>query len=221
MKTNNNSGVEGLGTVGNPPLGAGGFWGRKIHPQKFMMWVAMASISMAFAGLTSGYMVREAQGNWRSYNLPVVFTFSTVVIFISSISMIMGVRAFKKREMPKYRLLVTFTLLLGLLFGVLQFTGFYQLYHQLQQVRINGQVLNEFSTVRVNGNPSESFLFIIAGLHLAHLLGGIIALFFVFFRAFRTRVKTYNATGLEIVATYWHFMDALWIYLFVFFLVNQ
>jgi cytochrome c oxidase subunit 3 len=110
---------------------------------------------------------------------------------------------------------------LGILFGVLQFTGFYQLYHHLQQVRINGQVLNELSTVRVNGNPSESFLFVIAGLHLAHLLGGIIALLIVFFRAFRTRVKLYNATGLEIVATYWHFVDVLWIYLFVFFLVNQ
>ncbi len=194
---------------------------RKIHPQKFMMWVAMASISMAFAGLTSGYMVREAQGNWRLYTLPSTFSFSTVAIFISSFTMIAGVRAFKARQMSKYRLLISVTLFLGLLFGALQFTGFYQLYHQLQQVRINGQVLNELSTVRVNGNPSESFLFIIAGLHLAHLLGGIIALLFVFFRAFRTRVKTYNATGLEIVATYWHFMDALWIYLFVFFLVNQ
>jgi len=82
-------------------------------------------------------------------------------------------------------------------------------------------VLNETSTVRLTGNPSESFLFVIAGLHLAHLVGGLIALLFVFFRAFRTKVKTYNATGLEIVATYWHFLDALWIYLFVFFLANQ
>ncbi len=194
---------------------------RKIHPQKFMMWLAMASMSMAFAGLTSGYMVREAQGNWRYYNLPPVFTYSTVAIFISSITMFLGVRAFKARQMPKYRMLITTTLVLGVLFGLLQYAGFYQLYHQLQQVRINGQVLNEASTVRLTGNPSESFLFIIAGLHLVHLLGGLIALLFVFFRAFRTNVKTYNATGLEIVASYWHFLDALWIYLFVFFLVNQ
>ena len=194
---------------------------KKIHPQKFMMWLAMASMTMAFAGLTSGYIVREAQGNWRYYNLPHVFAYSTVVIVLSSITMWMGVKAFKNREMPKFRLLITATLLLGLLFGALQFYGFYELYTQLQQVRINGKVLNEAATVRVNGNPSESFLFIIAGLHLAHLLSGIIVLLLVFFRAFRTRVKTYNATGLEIVATYWHFMDALWIYLFVFFLVNQ
>ncbi len=194
---------------------------KKIHPQKFMMWLAMASMSMAFAGLTSGYMVREAQGNWRLYNLPQLFTFSTVAIVISSFTMILGVKAFKARQMPRYRLMISATLILGLLFGALQFGGFYQLYHQLQQVRINGQVLNTASTVRLNGNPSESFLFIIAGLHILHLLGGIIALLFVFFRAYRTNVKTYNATGLEIVASYWHFLDALWIYLFVFFLVNQ
>ena len=194
---------------------------RKIHPQKFMMWVAMASISMAFAGLTSGYMVREAQGNWRIFSLPSTFTFSTVAILISSVTMFLGVRAFKNREMARFRMLITATLLFGVLFGVLQFTGFYQLYHSLQQIHINGQVLNQSAPVRVDGNPSESFLFIIAGLHLAHLLGGIIALIIVFFRAFRTRVKLYNATGLEIVATYWHFVDVLWIYLFVFFLVNQ
>jgi cytochrome c oxidase subunit 3 len=194
---------------------------RKIHPQKFMMWVAIASMSMAFAGLTSGYMVREAQGNWRYYTLPQFFTYSTIVIAISSVTMFLGVKAFKNREMPKFKLLITSTLLLGILFGALQFGGFYQLYTQLQQVRINGQVLNQATTVRVNGNPSESFLFIIAGLHLLHLLGGIFALLFVFFRTFRTRVKTYNATGLEITAAYWHFVDALWIYLFVFFVVNQ
>ena len=195
--------------------------GRKIHPQKFMMWIAMASMSMAFAGLTSGYMVREAQGNWRYYNLPHIFWFSTIPIMISSLTIILGIRAFKKREMSRFRSLILLTLILGILFGVMQFVGFHQLYHQLQQVRINGQVLNESSAVRINGNPSESFLFIIAGMHLLHLLGGIIALFIVFFRAFRTRVKTYNATGLEITATYWHFVDVLWLYLFVFFLVNQ
>jgi len=221
MNKNNNFPLDAGSINNSSALGVGGMERKKIHPQKFMMWVAMASMSMAFAGLTSGYMVREAQGNWRTFSLPATFWYSTPVIMISSVTIVMGLRAFKNRQMPKFRMLISVTLLLGILFGVLQCAGFYQLYHQLQQVRINGQVLNEMSTVRVNGNPSESFLFIIAGLHLAHLLSGIIALLIVFFRAFRTRIKVYNATGLEIVATYWHFVDALWIYLFVFFLVNQ
>jgi cytochrome c oxidase subunit 3 len=179
---------------------------RKIHPHKFALWVAMASIIMMFAGLTSAYIVRHAQGNWRLYELPDIFTVSTVTILISSITMFLGVKAFKKREMPKFKILVTITLIFGVLFMVFQYIGFKQLYA---------------NNVRVDGNPSESFLFIIAGLHLLHIAGGIIALLIVFFRAFRTRVKVYNATGLEIMATYWHFVDVLWIYLFVFFLVNK
>ena len=194
---------------------------RKIHPHKFAMWMAMGSISMMFAGLTSAYVVRQAQGNWRYYNLPVVFWYSTFAIFLSSITLIMGVKAYKNREMRKFKGLITITMILGLLFGALQYAGFYQLFHQLQLVRINGQVLNTSENVRINGNPSESFLYIIAGLHLAHLFGGIVALIVVFFKAFSKKVKVYNATGLEIVSSYWHFMDILWIYLFIFFLANQ
>jgi cytochrome c oxidase subunit 3 len=194
---------------------------KKIHPQKFMMWLAMGSMAMAFAGLTSGYLVRMAQGNWRFFTLPHMFWYSTVAIIVSSFTMMLAVKAFKSREMAKFKLLISLTLGLGLLFGLCQYLGFYQLYHEVQQVRINGEVLKQSETVRLNGNPSGSFLFVIAGLHLLHLAGGIIALFIVFFRAFRTRVKTYNTTGLEIAASYWHFVDILWVYLFVFFLANQ
>lgn len=179
---------------------------KKIHPHKFALWIAMGSIVMMFAGLTSAYIVRQAQGNWVYFKLPTLFTISTATILISSVTMAMGVSAFKKRAMPKFQVLITVTLVLGILFGVFQYMGFRQLYA---------------SNIRVDGNPGESFLFIIAGLHLLHILGGIIALIIVFFRAFRTKVKIYNATGLEIVASYWHFVDALWIYLFVFFLANQ
>ncbi len=194
---------------------------KKIHPQKFMMWIAMGSMAMAFAGLTSGYLVREAQGNWRYYSMPSLFWLSTIAVVISSITMIMGVKAFKARQMPRFRTLITITLLLGVAFGVLQLGGFYQLYHTAQLVRINGETLSQAAPVRVDGNPSESFLFVIAGLHLAHMIGGIIGLLIVFIRAFRTKVKVYNTIGLEIIGTYWHFVDILWVYLFVFFLANQ
>lgn len=194
---------------------------RKIHPQKFMMWIAIGSMTMAFAGLTSGYLVREAQGNWRYYQLPLMFWFSTAAVILSSFTMSLGVKAFKNREMPKFKMLITTTLILGVVFGLLQYGGFYQLYHQLQQIKMNGETLTQTAGVRLDGNPSESFLYVIAGLHLAHMLGGIVALTIVFFRAFRTNVKVYKATGLEIAATYWHFVDILWVYLFVFFLANQ
>lgn len=179
---------------------------RKIHPHKFAMWVAISSIIMMFAGLTSAYIVRQAQGHWVYYKLPSLFYISTGLIALSSVTMHLGVKAFKNRAMPRFRSLMLLTLALGVAFALCQYFGFQQLYA---------------GGVKINGNPSESFIFIIAGLHLLHIAGGIIALLIVFFRAFRTNVKVYNATGLEVMATYWHFVDVLWIYLFVFFLANQ
>lgn len=194
---------------------------KKIHPHKFALWVAMASISMMFAGFTSAYVVKQSSGHWRTYDLPPVFWVSTVVIILSSITVIMGLRAFKRREIPKYKILITTTLFLGIAFGVLQYIGFYQLYTQPQSLVMDGEISGRLAPVTVSGNPAESFLFIITGLHLLHILGGIVALAIVFFKAFRKRVKLYNATGLEIAASYWHFVDVLWIYLFIFFLANQ
>jgi len=193
---------------------------RKVHPHKFALWLGLGSIVMMFAGLTSAYIVRMGQGNWRFFKLPNSFYLSTGVIILSSITMALGLRAFKSRKMTQYRSLISLTLILGILFGVLQSYGFYQLYHIPQAITLEDGT-SIMQGVRVNGNPSESFVFIIAGLHLAHILGGIIALIIVFFKAYRKRVKVYNTTGLEIVATYWHFVDVLWLYLFIFFLVNQ
>jgi len=179
---------------------------KKIHPHKFALWVAMSSIIMMFAGLTSAYIVRKSQGNWVEYHLPVIFWLSTLAILFSSVTMVVAIRMFKKRMMPQFKTMMWLTIALGVAFAIFQYVGFKTLYAQ---------------NIRVDGNPSESFLFIIAGLHLLHILGGIIALLIVFFRATRTRVKVYNAVGLEIAGAYWHFVDVLWIYLFVFFLANQ
>jgi cytochrome c oxidase subunit 3 len=193
---------------------------RKIHPHKFALWLAMGSIAMMFAGLTSAYIVRMGQGNWRIFEMPVEFYCSTAVIIASSVTIALGLRAFRHRRMILYRGLMTATLALGILFGVLQVLGFYQLYEIPQALTLaNGTTVMQ--SVRLTGNPAESFLFIIFGLNLAHILGGIVALCIVYWRAYRKRVKVYNATGLEIVATYWHFVDVLWIYLFLFFLLNR
>lgn len=181
---------------------------KKIHPHKFAMWLALASITMMFAGLTSGYIVRQSEGNWRYYKLPSTFYISTVVIMASSVTFFMCLKAFKNRTMGKYKTMMLSTILLGLLFGVLQYFGFYQLYHMP-------------SPVKIAGNPSESFLFVIAGLHLVHIVGGIVALAIVYLRSLRKSVKVYNTVPLEIVGGYWHFVDILWIYLFIFFLANQ
>lgn len=158
-----------------------------------------------FAGLTSAYIVRSNQGNWLQFSLPPIFWASTAVILVSSLTMQLSLNAFKAREMAKYRKLVTLTMILGILFALLQFVGFdYLIAHG---VKIIGE----------GSNPSGSFLGIITGIHAVHVLGGVIALLIIFFRAYRKKVKSYNVLPVELTNTYWHFVDILWLYLFVFF----
>jgi cytochrome c oxidase subunit 3 len=175
----------------------------RIHPHKFAMWVAIASMLMMFAGLTSAYIVKRNQANWFSFELPSVFWYSTAVMLASSVAIWMAGKKFRERAMPDYRRLVTVTLVLGLLFVVLQVLGFSQLYRQ-------GLTLQK--------NVSVSFLYIIVGVHALHVLGGVVALAVMFFKAFSTKVRTYNLVPVEVISTYWHFIDLLWIYLLVFLL---
>jgi cytochrome c oxidase subunit 3 len=177
---------------------------KKIHPHKFILWVAMGSIVMMFAGLTSAYVVRQAGANWLQFDFPPIFWASTAVILFSSLTMHLALKSFRAREMKRYRILITITAVAGVLFAILQCDGFNYLYQH--GVKILGE----------GSNPSASFLGIIVGLHALHVLGGVIALLIVFFRAYSTRIKSYNATPVELAATYWHFVDILWIYLFIF-----
>lgn len=179
---------------------------KRLHPYKFTLWVGIGSIIMMFAALTSAYIVRQAQHNWLEFSMPKVFWYSTVVIIASSITLHLAVKAFRSRERNRYRALLTVTALLGVLFAVLQGYGFYDLYNR--GVNIIGR----------GSNPSASFLGIITGLHVVHVLGGIVALLVIFFKAYSTRIKSYDSTPVEILSIYWHFVDILWIYLFIFFM---
>jgi cytochrome c oxidase subunit III len=176
----------------------------RIHPYKFTLWVAMGSIIMMFAGFTSAYIVKRNQVNWQGFDLPAIFMYSTAVILVSSITMQLAVRKFKDRRMDIYRRLLIVTALLGVVFIAMQWIGF-------QTLNDNGIKL-----VGPGSNVSGSFLAVIAGVHMAHVLGGVIALLLMFRRAFSTKSRVYSPVGAEVAATYWHFVDFLWIYLFIF-----
>lgn len=179
---------------------------KKIHPHKFTLWVALGSVVMMFAGLTSAYIVKRSQPSWTTFQMPLVFWYSTAVMLLSSLTIQQSVRAFKSREMGKYRSLLIATAVLGLLFILMQWIGFRQLWSQ---------------GIEMKGSGAGQFLYIIFGLHALHVLGGIIALAVVLIRAFGGSKRNYNSVPVEIAATYWHFVDLLWIYLFVFFLWMQ
>lgn len=177
---------------------------QRIHPHKFTLWVAIGSIVMMFAGLTSAYIVKSNQASWQEIKTPQVFLFSTVAILLSSLTIQMALRSFKQREMGLYRLLMLITVILGTAFVVLQCMGFNELWNSGIQ----------FKGVAGAGQ----FLYVIFSLHALHAVGGVIALLVMFAKAFFGRTKIYGSTGIEIAAMYWHFVDVLWIYLLVFFL---
>jgi cytochrome c oxidase subunit 3 len=176
---------------------------KKIHPHKFTLWVALGSIIMMFAGLTSAYVVKRDQPGWTTFSIPKAFWYSTAVILVSSLTIQMALKAFKDREMLRYRNLLTATAILGILFVLLQWTGFRQIWN---------------TGITFKGSGGGQFLYIIAGLHAVHVLGGILALLVMFVKAFASKVRSYNSVPVELMSTYWHFVDLLWIYLLVFFM---
>ena len=176
---------------------------KKIHPHKFTLWVALGSIVMMFAGLTSAYIVKRDQPNWTTFSIPRASWYSTATILISSVTIQMALKAFKEREMMRYRNLVTLTAFLGVAFVALQYLGFKSIWN---------------SGITLRGSGGGQFLYIIAGLHAAHVLGGIAALVIMFIKAFASKVRRYNSIPIELMTTYWHFVDLLWIYLFIFFI---
>jgi cytochrome c oxidase subunit III len=179
---------------------------KKIHPHKFTLWVGIGSIIMMFAGLTSAYIVKREQPGWTSYTTPIAFYYSTAVILISSLTIFLAGKSFRERRMIRYKKLVLATTGLGLLFILLQWMGFRHLWN---------------SGITLHGSGAGQFLYIIAGLHALHVFGGVIALFTLYLRARNTRIRSYNAVPVDVVSTYWHFVDLLWIYVFIFFLMVQ
>jgi cytochrome c oxidase subunit 3 len=176
---------------------------KKIHPHKFTLWVALGSIIMMFAGLTSAYVVKRDQPAWTTFSIPRAFWYSTAVLLTSSLTIQMARKAFLDREMLRYRNLLSATAVLGIVFVLLQWKGFRQIWG---------------TGITLHGSGGGQFLYVIAGLHAVHVLGGIVALLSMVARAFAPRIRNYNSVPIELMSTYWHFVDLLWIYLFIFFM---
>ncbi|MBA2582027.1 MAG: cytochrome c oxidase subunit 3 [Bacteroidetes bacterium] len=173
--------------------------------KKTLLWVGLVSIIMMFAGLTSAYIVRMAEGNWQDFALPQMFYFSTAVLLLSSITMNMAMSAAKRDDMARVKSFIWLTFVLGVAFVGFQFSGWKDLISQ--DIYFSG------------GNASGSYLYVLSGLHLAHVLGGLAALLITGVRALYNIYHSKNLLGLQLCSIYWHFLDFLWIYLFLFLLL--
>ena len=172
----------------------------KIHPKKFALYVACASIGMMFTAFTSAYIVRQAGGNWLEFELPGIFLWNTLVIIASSVTLQLANYSFKKGRKDVFRAMLIASFGLGLAFLGLQYEG----WTQLMEIG-----------VPLGANPSGDFIYVVSGVHAAHLVGGITALLVTLIVAFARPFKQTAARKLRLnlVTIYWHFVGFLWVYL--------
>lgn len=179
---------------------------RKVR--KPMLWIGMASIVMTFAGLTSGYVVSRSallpENKWLQFSLPDEFTWATIVIVLSSITMIWAKASASRDHQKNLKLALWITLFLGFAFAFIQYYGWRDLTDR-----------GLFFT-GPESNTAISWVYVITFLHWLHIISGLIVLMVTLNQANKGAYSSADHHGLDVSAIYWHFLDVLWIYLFLF-----
>lgn len=174
--------------------------------KKMMLWFGIISLTMSFAGLTSAVLVSSKRADWlTNITIPSAFSTSTLLIVLSSITILLSKVFFKKSKLKQSLIMLITTLILGVGFLVSQFNGF-------------GQIIDQgYYLTGPSSNVTMSYLYVIAFWHILHVIVGLIVLLVVIYNHFKQKYNTNNMIGLELSATYWHFVDILWLLLFLFF----
>jgi|TARA_X000000950_G_scaffold43983_1_gene49603 cytochrome c oxidase subunit 3 len=173
--------------------------------KKMMLWFGMISMSMTFAGLTSAYVVSSSRADWiQQIELPFAFTLSTLLIVLSSGSFYSALRMLRGNKIKETQLLLLVTLGLALAFVYFQFQGF------------NGIIEKGYYFTGPESSITTSYLYVLVLLHLAHLTAGIIIVLNILFKTLKGVYVQGNTLGFELALTFWHFLDILWVYLFLF-----
>ncbi len=181
-----------------------------MQPKKFALWLFMVSVIMIFGAFTSAYIVRQAEGNWMDFAMPPMFWVTTVIIMASSATMHWAFLAAKRDNIEMTKVAISITSVLGVAFLVGQYLGWSDLVSE--GVHFVG---------RDGSGVSGSFFYVISGAHAVHVVSGVIFLLIVLVAVFRYKVHSKRLLQIELCATYWHFLDGLWLYLFVFLLLNR
>jgi cytochrome c oxidase subunit III len=172
---------------------------------KLLLLFAMLSMTMMFGGLTSAFVVSKARVDWlKDFQMPTSFFISTIVIIGCSITFHLAKKAIQKDNRSTTTAMLLATLVLGIVFVIFQFLGFGQLVE-----------MGYFFTGS-KSNITTTFLYVVAFLHLLHLAGGLISLLIVIYNHFKQKYNSTQTLGIELGAMYWHFLDLLWVYLFLF-----
>jgi cytochrome c oxidase subunit 3 len=173
--------------------------------KKMMLWFGIISLIMSFAGWTSAFVVSSSRPDWlKDFELPSAFIISTIVIIFSSVTFVLAKRALKSGNNKATTLWLLATLILGIVFIFNQFSGF-------QQIIDLG-----YNFTGPTSNVTMSYIYLIALVHILHVVVGLICLLVVIYNHFKQKYNSTHMLGFELAATFWHFIDILWVYLFLF-----
>lgn len=180
-----------------------------LNAKKFNMWIFIFTSFMFFAALTSGFIVYIGGrgGKALEMQLPAEFMYSTLVIILSSGTMFLASRAAKKLEFGKQRMFLLLTTILGGIFFIIQVMGW--------------NALIQAQAFLVNTNASISFVYIFTGMHLLHIVAGLALLVYTLNKSRVNAPQVKNLYYMQMSGIFWHFVDIIWIYLYVFLLLNQ
>lgn len=173
--------------------------------KKMMLWFGIISMVMMFAGLTSAYVVSKSRPDWISdFELPMSLYWSTLVIIISSVTFILAKNNIGKGKRSTGTIFLMLTLALAIAFVFLQLKSF-------------SEIISEgYYFTGSESTITTSFIYVVVLAHLAHLAAGIIVLLVVIYNHFKQRYYPGQMLGIQLGATFWHFLDVLWVYLFLF-----
>lgn len=173
--------------------------------KNMMLWFGIVSLLMGFAGWTSAYIVSSEREDWaRDVNLPSAFYISTLIIVLSSITYILAKRAVKKDDQKMADSWLLVTLGLGIAFIATQFSGF------------SDMVSQGYYFTGPTSSIKMSYMFLIAMVHIVHVVAGIISLLVVLYNQRKRKYSPQEYLGMSLGATFWHFLDLLWVYLVLF-----
>ena len=192
-------GIDAL-EPGYGDYGRGGDDAGRADTAKLGLWVAMGTITMLFAAFTSAYIVRSSGQDWVPLAAPPILWFNTAILLASSVTMEIARHSFRRWQPLSFRKWILVTAVLGSAFLAGQILAWRELSQQ---------------GIYLASHPHSSFFYVLTGIHGAHLLAGVVALFYVLGLAIRYRLTPGESSSPTIAATYWHFVDALWLYLMV------
>ncbi len=174
--------------------------------KKMMLWFGIISLSMSFAGLTSAYVVSKERPDWLTdFQIPQAFYISLAVILLSSITIHIAKRSIIKEQNKIGMILLLSTFFLGVAFIILQFRGFSQI------------IANGYYFTGSESSITTSFIYLVVLLHVTHISAALISILVVIYNHYKLKYTNGKTLGIELAATFWHFVDILWIYLFLFF----